>query len=80
MPDTSNCQPDCKKVVVIESAKQALIDNITFYSTILDASRGKLSAVAERELNRRIAATRIHLDNIVATGRAENNLIEVTYV
>lgn len=80
MPDASNCQPDCKKVVVIESAKQALIDNITFYSTLLDASRGKLSPVAERELNRRIAATRIHLDNIVATGRAENNLIEVTHV
>lgn len=80
MPDTSNCQPDCKKVVVIESAKQALIDNITFYTTLLDASRGKLSSVAERELNRRIAATRIHLDNIVATGRAENNLIEVTHV
>ncbi|MBA6060165.1 tyrosine-type recombinase/integrase [Pseudomonas juntendi] len=80
MPDASNCQPDCKKVVVIESAKQALIDNITFYSTLLDASRGKLSPVAERELNRRIAATRIHLDNIVATGKAENNLIEVTHV
>ncbi|MCR3831203.1 MULTISPECIES: tyrosine-type recombinase/integrase [Pseudomonas putida group] len=80
MPDASNCQPDCKKVVVIESAKQALIDNITFYSTLLDASRGKLSPVAERELNRRIAATRMHLNNIVATGRAENNLIEVTHV
>jgi integrase len=80
MPDASNCQPDCKKVVVIESAKQALIDNITFYSTLLDASRGKLSPVAERELNRRIAATRIHLDNIIATGRAENNLIEAAHV
>lgn len=80
MPDASNCQPDCKKVVVIESAKQALIDNITFYSTLLDASRGKLTPVAERELNRRIAATRMHLDNIVATGKAENNLIEVTHV
>lgn len=79
-PDPSNCQVDCKKIVILETAKQALTDNITFYSNLLDAAREKLSPTAERELTRRIAATHIHLQNITTTGRTENSLIGVRNV
>jgi hypothetical protein len=80
MPDPSNCQLECKKVVVLESAKQALSDNITFYSAVLDKANGKLSSTAERELQRRIAATQVHLDNLTATGHSVSQLIEARNV
>ncbi|WP_439854817.1 tyrosine-type recombinase/integrase [Pseudomonas yamanorum] len=79
-PDPSNCQVDCRKIIILESSKQALMDNITFYSKLLDTARGKLSPTAERELNRRIAATEIHLNNITITGGIDKNFIEVLNV
>lgn len=80
MPDPSNCQLECKKVVVLESAKQALSDNIIFYSAVLEKANGKLSSTAERELQRRIAATQVHLDNLTATGHSVSQLIEARNV
>lgn len=87
-PDPSNCQPDCKKIVVLESAKKSLSDNIVFYTTLLNRGGGQLSPVAERELTRRINATQRHLENLEATGnmdrdpdnRANQRLIEVSHV
>ncbi|KAB0490562.1 tyrosine-type recombinase/integrase [Pseudomonas vancouverensis] len=80
MPDPSNCQMDCKKIVVLASAKQALSDNITFYTTVLENSTGKLSSTAERELQRRIQATQIHLNNLNAAGHSGPQLIEARNV
>lgn len=87
-PDPSNCQPDCKKIIVLESAKKSLSDNIVFYTTLLNRGGGQLSSVAERELTRRINATQRHLENLEATGsmdrdpdnRADQRLIEVSHV
>ncbi|WP_223434645.1 MULTISPECIES: tyrosine-type recombinase/integrase [unclassified Pseudomonas] len=80
MPDPSNCQMDCKKIVVLASAKQALSDNVTFYTTVLENSTGKLSSTAERELQRRIQATQIHLNNLNAAGHSSPQLIEARNV
>lgn len=87
-PDASNCQPDCKKIVVLESAKTSLSDNIVFYTTLLNRGGGQLSSVAEHELTRRINATQRHLENLEATGsmdkapdnRPKQRLIEVSHV
>ncbi|MBF8766176.1 tyrosine-type recombinase/integrase [Pseudomonas putida] len=87
-PDPSNCQPDCKKIVVLESAKQSLSDNVDFYTTLLNRGSGKLSPKAERELVRRITASQHHLANLEATGsldsmqakNANQNRIEVRHV
>ncbi|AOE86297.1 hypothetical protein THL1_3749 [Pseudomonas sp. TCU-HL1] len=80
LPAPENCQPECKKVVILGSAKQALSDNIKFYSSILDAANGKLSIKAEHDLQRRIAATRVHLDNLESTGHSASPLIEAKHV
>ena len=80
LPDPSNCQIECKKLVVLESGKRALTDNMAFYSQILDATRGKLKGNAEYELQRRIAATQVHLNNLVASGHSSSGLIEARNV
>ncbi|MCW2293109.1 hypothetical protein M2262_003159 [Pseudomonas sp. BIGb0408] len=79
MPDPGNCQPDCRKIVVLQSAKYALEDTAQFYSQVLNNSAGKLSAVAERELNRRVKAAHAHLANLNETGHSAAQLIEVTH-
>lgn len=80
MPDPNNCQIECKKLVVLESGKRALADNIEFYTNILEATRGKLNNGAESELQRRIAATQVHLDNLAASGHSSNQFIEARNV
>lgn len=79
-PDPSNCQPDCKKLIVLASAKKALTDNIIFYAALLEKARGKLAPEAERELIRRISATEAHLKSIQSTSNPENTLIGAIHV
>jgi integrase len=80
MPDPGNCKLECKKVVMLSSAKQALSDNIQFYETLLDKARGKLAPKAEAELVRRISASEVHLKNLITTGRSASKQIEVRHV
>jgi len=80
MPDPTNCQLECKKIIVLETAKQALRDNSTFYTNVLDKAQGKLSMRAEHELQRRIASIQTHLNNLEATGHSASQLIEVRHV
>lgn len=81
MPDPSNCQVECKKIVILESAKQALSDNIVFYEAVLTNLIGKkASNTAERELHRRIQATQFHLNNLNASGHSSAQLIEARNV
>lgn len=80
MPDPSNCKLECKKVVMVGSAKQALTDNIKFYETLLDKGRGMLTPKAEAELVHRISASEVHLKNLVATGRLAGKQIKVAHV
>ncbi|HDS1735186.1 tyrosine-type recombinase/integrase [Pseudomonas sp. BP8] len=80
MPDPSNCQLDCKKIIVLETAKQALVDNETFYNQVLQAGNGKLAHHVEYELQRRIASIQVHLANLKATGHSSSQKIGVTHV
>ncbi|MGZ4996683.1 MAG: tyrosine-type recombinase/integrase [Methylobacter sp.] len=64
IPDHSNCQIECKHVIVLERAKQAINDNITFYLAILDNMKEKLSREAETVIRNKIAANEIHLANL----------------
>ncbi|MCK8654633.1 tyrosine-type recombinase/integrase [Pseudomonas umsongensis] len=80
MPAPSNCQTECKKIVILASAKHALFDNIMFYTAVLENAIGKLTTKAERELHRRIQATQFHLDNLNATGHSSPQLLEVRNV
>lgn len=63
-PDISNCHLDCKNVVVTECAKDALQNNVTFYSQLLESSSEKLSKVAEREYRKKIKINEFHLANL----------------
>lgn len=67
MPNPANCQIDCKKIVILQKAKQSLIDNIAFYESILNAPEGEMSPTARREISRRIQATQDHLNGLEAT-------------
>ena len=80
MPDPGNCKIECKKVVVLSSAKQALSDNIRFYESVLDNARGKLAPKVETELLRRISASEGHLHNLITTGHSASAQIKVRHV
>lgn len=80
MPDPGNCKLECKKIVMLGSAKQALADNIQFYEAVLDNARGKLAPKAESELLRRIATSEGHLSKLMSTGHSASRHIEVRHV
>lgn len=80
MPDPGNCKLECKKIVMLGSAKQALTDNIQFYEAVLDNARGKLAPKVESELLRRIATSEGHLNNRISTGHSASTHIEVCHV
>lgn len=80
MPDPHNCKLECKKIVMVSSAKQALSDNIRFYEAVLDKARGKLAPKVETELMRRISASEAHLNNLITTGHSANQQIRVRHV
>lgn len=60
-PDPMNCQLQCKNIVVLESAKDVLQKNITFYSNLLEQSGGKLKRAVHRQISTKLAANRAHL-------------------
>lgn len=80
VPDPNNCKLECKKVVMVSSAKQALSDNIRFYEAVLDKARGKLAPKVENELMRRISSSEAHLNNLITTGHSANQQIKVRHV
>jgi hypothetical protein len=65
VPDPSQCQVDCRFAVVVESAKAAIKDNVTFYLALLDrANEAVLAPTAERSVLMKIAANERHLANL----------------
>lgn len=78
MPDPSNCQLGCENVVVTESAKVALEDNVAFYSQLLTQSSTKLSKIAEREYRKKIKLNEIHLANLNNQDRQNTSQINHT--
>lgn len=65
IPNPGNCQVECSKLVLVAKAKTALEENIVFYTAILENPHNKLNAKAEQELNRRVAASKHHLQNLM---------------
>ncbi|WP_122440152.1 tyrosine-type recombinase/integrase [Pseudomonas viridiflava] len=64
MPDTTNCQIDCRNAVVLQKAKRAIEENITFYTSVLLGNTGNISRKAEMDLRRKIGAHEMHLVNL----------------
>jgi integrase len=63
LPDTNNCQLECKHCAVIDKAKQAISGNIEFYNSILEATDG-ISAKARTVYQRKLSAAEKHLKNL----------------
>lgn len=64
LPDPSNCQIECRHAIVLEPARQAIKDNITFYLALLDNVKGKLGKEAERVIRNKVTVSEIHLANL----------------
>lgn len=64
-PDTSNCQYEsCNKVAVTEASKEAIEENIIFYTKVSEQKETKLSVQGMRYLNHKIKRNQIHLENL----------------
>ncbi|MEF9673888.1 hypothetical protein QNM99_24050 [Pseudomonas sp. PCH446] len=76
LPDPTNCQIDCRNAVVLEKARRAIEENITFYTSVLLGNTGNISRKAELDLRRKIAALELHLENLVNNQHKAVQLIE----
>lgn len=76
LPDPTNCQIDCRNAVVLEKARRAIEENITFYTSVLLGNTGNISRKAELDLRRKIAAHEVHLENLVSNQHKAVQLIE----
>lgn len=72
-PDPNNCHYECRKIVVLEKARASLEDNIKFYQRILDKTGTNLPERTRREIEKKVAAYRHHLDNLDATSLGRHN-------
>ena len=64
-PDPTHCQIECRFAVVVENAKQAIKDNVTFYLALLDGEGDEsLKPAAAKSIRLKIAANERHLLNL----------------
>lgn len=63
-PDPTNCHYSCRKIVVLEKARSALEQNVTFYERILENPKAQLPAAIRNELQAKIESYRYHLGNL----------------
>lgn len=63
-PNPSNCQYECRNIVVLPKAKQAIVDNIKFCQEILQGSGSELSAAGHRLLAAKLITFEQHLNNL----------------
>ena len=64
MPDPQNCQIDCRNAVVLAKARQAIVDNIEFFTSVLADNINTISKKAELQIRRKIEAHQRHLSNL----------------
>jgi len=64
MPDPQNCQIDCRNAVVLAKARQAIVDNIEFFTSVLADNIDTISKKAELQIRRKIEAHQRHLNNL----------------
>lgn len=62
-PDPTNCQPDCKKIIMSSKSKTALADNIDFFSNLLDHIEGNDDR-NRINITRKISTFQRHLSNL----------------
>lgn len=70
-PDPTNCQIDCRNAVVLQKAKRAIEENITFYTSVLLGNSDNISRKAEMDLRKKIAAHEMHLINLSNNNKSE---------
>lgn len=63
-PNPSNCHYECRNIVVLPKAKQAIVDNIKFCQHILQSGGSELSAAGHRLLAAKLSTFEQHLDNL----------------
>jgi integrase len=78
-PDPSNCQLECKNVVLLEGAKATIQQNILFYSNLISNSTKGLSRAAERKLVDKIKINEAHFAQLEqsASGVADTKFAAV---
>lgn len=64
MPVPSNCHYECRNIVVLPKAKQAIMENIKFCQHILKSSGAELSASGHRLVAAKLATFEQHLQNL----------------
>ncbi|MGX9219283.1 tyrosine-type recombinase/integrase [Massilia varians] len=62
IPDPGNCSLECNNLVVLAEARGSLEKNITFYSNLLEQNSDRLTRASRKEINRKIAISKRHLD------------------
>jgi integrase len=77
VPDPSNCHYECRNIVVLSKAKQAIMDNIKFCNTLITTSGSELSAKAQRLLASKIKVYEEHLLKLNNNFKPEAFLPEV---
>lgn len=63
IPDPTNCQLECKNVVVLESSRQALEADIKFYESLL-SSTSALKQKVKAHYKNKIINAKYHLDSL----------------
>ena len=78
-PDPSNCQLECRNVVLLEGAKATIQQNILFYSNLVSSSTKGLSRAAERKIVEKIKINEAHIARLErsASGIADKKLVTV---
>lgn len=64
LPDPTHCDLSCKHAVVVGKAAQALADNVTFYTTVLENGGDSLTDKAKRLIAQKIESNSKHLETL----------------
>lgn len=64
LPDHTRCDNSCEHIVVVESAKSAIQDNLKFYSNMLEQAADTLSERAKKMIRQKIASNTQHLTRL----------------
>jgi len=64
LPDHTRCDNSCEHIVVVESAKSAIQDNLKFYSNMLEQAADTLSERAKKMIRQKIASNIQHLTRL----------------
>lgn len=64
LPNPTRCDISCEHAVLVEKAKHAIQDNVSFYTNMLEKAGETLSERAKRMILKKIASNKDHLNNL----------------